>query len=982
LGSLFVRKAHLVSIGVAILIVLAVGALSYRDWLEYEQNADRAAQVRDTVEQAQQLLSLLTDAETGQRGYLLTGDDAYLGIYRESVPQIREIRLYEGGLRRADPADAAQLNRLVAEKLAELARTIEIRREGHSNEALAIVRTNQGKRTMDEIRAVAARLIGAEDRRLRAREAAAHQHEDATRIAIFGGTGLLALLLLGSGIHVDRLFVALDRSRSNEQLHRAKLATTLHSIGDGVIATDKTGVITFANPVAESLTGWRVDEAIGRRLATVFPIIGESTRERASDPVAKVLETGSVVGLANHTLLISRDGREIPIDDSGSPIKDESGRMTGVVLVFRDATESRRAQQQLEESERRYRLLFENNPQPMWVFDAETLAFLAVNYAAIETYGYTREEFLSITLRDIRPVEDIPALMEDVRSREGRPLHRSGPWRHRKKDGTLITIEIVSHPIDFGGRKARLVLASDITERKKLEEQFHQAQRLESIGRLAGGVAHDFNNLLTVINGYTEMVLQDESEDDPNREMLDEVLAAGARAAALTQQLLTFSRKQLIQPVVVNLNDIVSDIERMLRRLIGEDVRLVTKLSGDLGRVKADGGQLQQVIMNLAINARDAMPNGGSLLLEAANVTFDEEYATLHPEVPGGEYVMLAVTDTGTGMTPEVKARLFEPFFTTKPKGSGTGLGLATVYGIVKQSGGWIWVYSEPGNGTTFKIYLPRTDEAIPQPRPVLKTDARGRETILVVEDQLEVRTIAIAALQRFGYTVLSAVSGEEALSIASGFLGRIDLLLTDVVMPGMNGRDLAWRLRVERADIRVLLMSGYTENAMADRADLDAEFGYVQKPFTPDTLAEKVREALGPRTASTKILIVDDDESVRRLLRNMLTAAGYGVWEAANGRQAAVHIAANGDVDLVLSDLAMPEQEGLELIRELRSSRPTLKVIAMTGAFEGDFLPVAKSLGAAATLRKPVVREDLLRAVREVLNPEREAAGRDGGSV
>jgi two-component system, cell cycle sensor histidine kinase and response regulator CckA len=953
--------------------VLAVGALSYRDWLEYEQNADSAAQVRDTVERAQQLLLLLTDAETGQRGYLLTGDEAYLAPYRESVPQIREIRLYGEDLRSADPADVERLRELVAEKLSELERTIGIRRAGHSDEALAIVRTNQGKQTMDQIRAVAARLISAEDQRLRAREAAAHRHEDDTRIAIFGGTGLLALLLLGSAIHVDRLFVALDRSRSQEQLHRAKLATTLHSIGDGVIATDKTGGISFENPVAESLTGWPVDEAIGRPLETVFPIISESTRERVADPVAKVLQTGGVVGLANHTLLISRDGKEIPIDDSGSPIRDESGGITGVVLVFRDATERRHAQQQLEESERRYRLLFENNPQPMWVFDAETLAFLAVNHAAIETYGYAREEFLAMTLRDIRPAEEIPMLELEVRSREGRPLHRTGPWHHRKKDGSSITVEIVSHPIEFAGRKARLVLANDITERQKLEEQFHQAQRLESIGRLAGGVAHDFNNLLTVINGYTEMVLQDASEDNPIREMLGEVLAAGARAAGLTQQLLTFSRKQLIQPVVLNLNDVVADIERMLRRLIGEDIRLVTKLARDLGKVKADGGQLQQVIMNLAVNARDAMPNGGSVLLETANVTFDEDYVALHPEVQAGEYVMLAATDTGTGMTPEVKARLFEPFFTTKPKGSGTGLGLATVYGIVKQSGGWIWVYSELGSGTTFKIYLPRTDEAIPQPRPALKTDTHGRETILVVEDQLEVRTIAIAALQRLGYTVLSAVNGEEGLSIASGFLGRIDLLLTDVVMPGMNGWALASRLRVERPDVQVLLMSGYTENAMTDCEGLDAEVSYLQKPFTPDTLAGKVREALGPHMASTKILIVDDDESVRRLLRNMLTAAGYGVWEAANGRQAAIHIAGNEGVDLVLTDLVMPEQEGLELIRELRSFRPTLKVIAMSGEFEGDFLPVAKSLGAAATLRKPITREDLLRSVGEALTPDRE---------
>ncbi|HEY7389099.1 MAG TPA: response regulator [Bryobacteraceae bacterium] len=975
MGSFFVRKEHLVSIGVAIAIVLAIGALSYRDWKEYEQTADRARQVRDTVERAQQLLSLLKDAEAGQRGYLLTGDEAYLAPYRAAVPQIREIRLY-GGLGSADPADAERLSRLVAKKLSELDQALEIRRKGHTDEALAFVRTNQGKQTMDQIRAVAARLLGAEDQRLRAWEAAAHQHEDDTRIAILGGTAILALLLLGSAMHVDRLFTALDRSRSDEQRQRAILAITLHSIGDAVIATNKAGVITFANPVAESLTGWTADEAVGRPLETVFPIISEDTRERAADPVAKVLQTDSSGALENHTLLISRDGREIPIEDSGSPIRDQSGRISGVVLVFRDATERRRAQQQLEDSEQRYRLLFEQNPQPMWVFDANTLAFLAVNPAAVESYGYSQEEFLGMTLRDIRPTEDIPALLDDIRSGGNAPLHRDGPWRHRKKDGTLITVEIVSHPIEFDGRRARLVLTSDVTERQKLEEQFHQAQRLESIGRLAGGVAHDFNNLLTVINGYTEMVLQEVSEDNPIREMLGEVLAAGGRAGALTQQLLTFSRKQLIQPVVLNLNDTVSDIERMLRRLIGEDVRLVTKLARDLGKVKADGGQLQQVIMNLAVNARDAMPNGGSLLLETANANFDEEYVTLHPEVQKGEYVMLAATDTGTGMTPEVKARLFEPFFTTKPKGSGTGLGLATVYGIVKQSGGWIWVYSEPGTGTTFKIYLPRTEETIPQPRPVLKTDTHGKETILVVEDQPEVRAIAITALQRLGYTVLSAANGEDALSIASGYLGRIDLLLTDVVMPGMNGRDLASRLAVGRPDMRVLLMSGYTETAMAEHTELDAEVGFLQKPFTPETLAEKVREALGPRTASMKILVVDDDEGVRRFLRNSLTAAGYGVWEAASGRQAAIHIAGDEDVDLVLTDLAMYEKEGFEFIRDLRNRRPALKVIAMSAVFDGDFLPAVKSLGAAATLRKPIAREDLLGAIEKVLSPERERSG------
>jgi hypothetical protein len=451
-----------------------------------------------------------------------------------------------------------------------------------------------------------------------------------------------------------------------------------------------------------------------------------------------------------------------------------------------------------------------------------------------------------MTLKDIWPAEDIPALQEDVRQPTV-ALHRDGPRRHQKRDGTIISVEITAHPIHFEGRDACLVLATDITERKNLEEQFSQAQRLESIGRLAGGVAHDFNNLLTVINGYAAVILSDLSPTSPLAHKVAEISAAGQRAAALTEQLLAFSRRQLVQPRVLNLNHVISDIEKMLRRLIGEDIELVIKLSTDLGNTKADVGQLQQVIVNLAVNARDAMPQGGSLIIETSNVFLDEDYCFTHPQVRPGAYVILGVTDTGTGMTPEVQQRIFEPFFTTKPQGTGTGLGLATVHGMVRQSGGWIWVYSEPGSGTTFKIYLPGTDEAVPRPHAIVKTDLRGNETILVVEDQDEVRTLAVTVLERYGYRVLSAAGGEEAIALAKGFQGTIHLLLTDIVMPGMNGRSLATQLAAERT-LRVLFMSGYTEDAIAHRGILDAGLEYIQKPFTPESLAAKVREVLGPQ--------------------------------------------------------------------------------------------------------------------------------------
>ena len=683
----FARKSHLISLTTAVFTVLVIGLLSWRDWQEYNTNFAESARIRQASEKLRLLLSLLKDAEIGQRGYLLTGDTAYLEPYTEAVPQLARLGYGPETSPPAESASAAQLNDLVAIKLAELARTIEIRRRGDVAAALNIVRANQGKGTMDRIRSLMINLIHAQTEQLNSREAILHRDESLRRLAVLIGSVLLAFLITGAGLHIDRLITALDRSRDEQYRQRATLATTLNSIGDAVIATDNNGKVTFFNPVAESLTGWTSGESLGRPLSEVFRIINESSRQAVDDPVTKVLLNGAIAGLANHTLLLARDGREIPIDDCGAPIRDEAGGIAGVVLIFRDVTKERRVQHEIEESAQRYRLLFNDNPQPMWVFDAETLSFLAVNEAALRNYGYSREEFLDMTLRDIRPPEDIPILLSDV---QFGALSPSGPRRHQRKDGTMIIVEIISHPLEFDGRKAGLVLASDITERRKLEEQFQQAQRLESIGRLAGGVAHDFNNLLTVIKGHAEILMADLPRSNPSHESATEISAASNRAASLTQQLLAFSRKQLIQPTVTNLNDTVMEMDKLLRRLIGEHIQLITKLSPDLGRVKVDAGQMQQVVMNLAVNARDAMPEGGSLFLETDDVRFDAAYAATHESVQPGDYVMLAVTDTGTGMTAEVQERLFEPFFTTKPRGAGTGLGLATVYGIVKQSGGWV----------------------------------------------------------------------------------------------------------------------------------------------------------------------------------------------------------------------------------------------------------------------------------------------------
>jgi two-component system, cell cycle sensor histidine kinase and response regulator CckA len=384
----------------------------------------------------------------------------------------------------------------------------------------------------------------------------------------------------------------------------------------------------------------------------------------------------------------------------------------------------------------------------------------------------------------------------------------------------------------------------DITERKKLEEQLRQAQKMEAVGRLAGGIAHDFNNLLTVVNGYSQVLMDSLAPEDSNRPLVEEIERAGDRAAGLTRQLLAFSRRQVLEPRVLCLNEVVGDTDRMLRRLIGEDILLTTSLDANLGRCRVDPGQLEQVLMNLVVNARDAMPKGGRLAITTRNVTGPCLEA---PDLPPGNYVELGVNDTGIGMDERTKARLFEPFFTTKGPGQGTGLGLATVYGIVTQSDGHIAVQSKPGRGTSFRVYLPRVNVSLPKvgdSRPAADALPRGVETLLLVEDEPAVRDLDRRVLTDCGYTVLEAKDGREAVRVAKGHGGRIDLLVSDVVMPHLGGRELAEELLTIRPDVKVLFVSGYTDDAIV-RHGVGAEYAFLQKPFTPAGLAKKVREVL-----------------------------------------------------------------------------------------------------------------------------------------
>src|ERR1035437_7686193 len=511
-----------------------------------------------------------------------------------------------------------------------------------------------------------------------------------------------------------------------------------------------------------------------------------------------------------------------------------------------DSIETKRAKAEahstLIESERRYRDLFEVNPQAMWVFDIETLRFLAVNNAAIRSYGYSRDEFLTMTVKDIRPSEDVPALLEEVvTAAPGEDGYRPrGQRRHLRKDGSLAYVEVSANDIDFEGRPARLVMVIDVTDRRRLEAQLVEATRLEAMGHLAGGVAHDFNNLLTAVNGYADILIR-ELEGDERVESAREIRRAGARAAELTKQVLAFARRQVLVPRPVDLNAVVASVSQMLRALIGEQVRLVTNLDSSPAVVLADPGQLEQVLVNLAVNSRDAMLGGGVLEIGVRRV---EDAVVFDREITGPA-VLLTVSDTGVERDNAIRARAFEPFFTTKEAGKGTGLGLATVHGIVRQSGGQIWAESSVGSGTRVSVLFPEVDatpEPTATPQAVVPEIGEG-SCILVVEDDAAVRAFVVATLERAGYRVLVAASPAQAAALSEGLAETVDLLLTDLVMPGENGRDLAERLLVSRRSLRVVLMSGYDAAPPEDRHA--ARFPSLPKPFGADELVAAVRQAL-----------------------------------------------------------------------------------------------------------------------------------------
>jgi PAS domain S-box-containing protein len=524
-----------------------------------------------------------------------------------------------------------------------------------------------------------------------------------------------------------------------------------------------------------------------------------------------------------------------------------------MLSVTHDITDRKRVEEALQKSEAHFRSLVHDAPYGIYRVTLDG-RLLEVNPALVMMLGYESEaELLRCNVeRDIYrdPQARQHLLKEHLQKEDFREIEAE--WR--RKDGKIITVRMTGHPVLQKDNSLDYfeVFAEDITERRSLEKQLLQSQKMEAIGRLAGGIAHDFNNLLGVILGHSDMLTEQIGANDRLRKSVEATRHAAERAAALTMQLLAFSRKQVIEPTVIDLNASVMEIEKMLHRVIGEDIELAIKLQPELGRVKADAGQLSQVLMNLAVNSRDAMPGGGKLVIETADVELDDTYVRQHLGAKPGSFVMLAVSDTGIGMDSETLSHIFEPFFTTKETGKGTGLGLSMVYGIIKQSNGYIMAYSEPGRGTTFKIYFPRTEESVSAQKKTDQAIPGGSETILVVEDEPALRELACVLLEDAGYTVLESSGVEDALETAKDLGRTIDLLLTDVVMPRMDGRELAKRMVALRPNLKVLYMSGYADDVIMHRGVLTEGAVLVQKPFTKSTLLQKVRETLDSQVANS----------------------------------------------------------------------------------------------------------------------------------
>lgn len=601
-----------------------------------------------------------------------------------------------------------------------------------------------------------------------------------------------------------------------------------------LIVANNTLEILYANRFFLSLVNMTMEELLEHKF---LELLGINDIERFSEQLSFALQEGEVS--AFELLLRAKNEQFIPVKITVMPTVMD--RENVIVCYVSDQTEYKR----LEVERNMLSHALKQVNEGLTVFDLDG-KILFVNEALLNTFGYEGEELIGV------PIEKLLTLNGEYDfQHQILPQSLKGSWSGelnvKRKDGKEITIFLSTSIVKDKENEPVVIVGviSDITLRKQLEEQLHHSQKMEAIGQLAGGIAHDFNNLLTVIEGYTDLLHNVMPQEGKGLTYVTQIEKATDRAVSLTRQLLTFSRRQLLQPKVLDINQTIKDLSVMLQRLIGEHIELITELDQQIGHIKADPHQIEQVIMNLIVNARDAMPDGGKLIIETKQIYLDSSYSRLHPDVKAGDYVQLAISDTGIGMSPEIRERIFEPFFTTKEKGKGTGLGLATVYGIVRQSNGYIYVYSELGKGTTFKIYFP----SVQRMKPTIISEKlgghnKGRgQKILVVEDEYLVRELIIDTLKNLGYHVYEACNGEQALKLYNEHKNEIDLVLTDLIMPGMNGKQLFEHISREAPNIQVLYMSGYDDNAVSKHGLLNSEIKYLQKPFSPRMLADKLQE-------------------------------------------------------------------------------------------------------------------------------------------
>jgi len=626
------------------------------------------------------------------------------------------------------------------------------------------------------------------------------------------------------------------------------LATTLKSIGDAVIATNVNKLITFMNPVAEALTGWKQEEAIGKPLKDVFKVINEKTGKQADDPVAKVLSEGVIVGLANHTLLIARDGTKRPVDDSGAPIRDDKGKIIGMVLVFRDITEQKKAQEALQRSELKYRELVQNANSIILRMDSQgNVTFF--NEFAQQFFGYTEDEILgknvvgSIVPKTDSELRNLAAMIRDIGLNPEEYANNEN--ENMRKDGERIWVAWTNKAIyDKDGNIVEILcVGNDVTERKLLERQLLQALKMESIGTLAGGVAHDFNNLLMGILGNASLMLMNTDPADPNRNRLKSIEKQVENGSKLTSQLLGYARKGKYELKHINLNQLVKDTSELFSRT-RKDISIYLELSPDLFVAEADKGQIEQVLWNLYVNAADAMPGGGDFILKTFNTDHKNMKGRLYVPKPG-RYVVLAVTDTGVGMDKKIQQRIFDPFFSTKDMGRGTGLGLASAYGIIKGHDGYIDVESRKGEGATFSIYLPASEKKIAKAAKITEKLLKGTETVLLVDDEEIILDVGRDLLKAMGCRVIAARDGREAVEMYQKNQDDIDIVILDMIMPNISGGDTYDRMKEIKPHIKVLLSSGYSIDGQATDILNRGCNGFIQKPFTINKLSAAIRQIL-----------------------------------------------------------------------------------------------------------------------------------------